>query len=109
MASSKVPARDQSKSGEPACMTTTGPGIGPSPGQVAAPTRMDGGVSRRLMDGESSVLPRLLTLKQAARYLQVSYWTVRTWTEAGKLPAVRLPGDGRLIRIERAELDRLIE
>src|SRR5437016_2443400 len=81
----------------------------PSAGQVAAQTSMDGGVSRRPLDREPSALPRLLTLKQAANYLQVSYWTVRGWTEAGKLPAVRLPGDGRLIRIERAALDRLIE
>jgi len=50
----------------------------------------------------------LLTLRQAADYLAVSYWTVRSWADAGKLPVVRLPGDGRLVRVERAELERLI-
>jgi excisionase family DNA binding protein len=54
------------------------------------------------------VLPVLLTLRQAAVYLSVSYWTVRAWVEAGKLPAVRLPGDGRLVRVERVVLERLI-
>ncbi len=53
--------------------------------------------------------PRLLTMRQAATYLAVSYWTVRSWVESGKMRAVRLPGDGRLLRIEVAELDRLVE
>jgi len=53
--------------------------------------------------------PRLLTMRQAAEYLAVSYWTVRSWVESGKMRAVRLPGDGRLIRIEVTELDRLVE
>ena len=46
-------------------------------------------------------------MRQAAEYLAVSYWTVRGWVESGKLSPVRL-GE-RLIRIERADLDRLIE
>ncbi|MHC4278016.1 MAG: excisionase family DNA-binding protein [Planctomycetota bacterium] len=48
-------------------------------------------------------------MRQAAEYLAVSYWTVRNWVESGKMRAVRLPGDGRLLRIEVAELDRLVE
>ena len=68
----------------------------PRLGSVRAPTR-------------AMVAPRLLTMRQAAEYLGVSYWTVRSWVESGKLRAVRLPGDGRLIRIEIAELDRLVE
>jgi excisionase family DNA binding protein len=59
-------------------------------------------------DRTSSASPALLTLRQAADYLAVSYWTVRSWADAGKLPVVRLPGDGRLVRVERAELERLI-
>ena len=51
----------------------------------------------------------LLTMREAADYLSVSYWTIRTWVDKGKLRAVRLPGDGRLVRIEVDELDRLIE
>lgn len=69
---------------------------------------MDKGTPRRTEHRAGSVHPRLLTLRQAAAYLAVSYWTVRHWVDVGKLPAVRLPGDGRLLRIEVAELDRLI-
>jgi len=94
-------ARDQAESGEP--------GSGPSLGKVTTRTCMNSGPARRPLDRESSALPRLLTLRQAADYIQVSYWTVRSWVEAGVLPAVRLPGDGRLLRVERRELDRLIE
>ncbi len=47
-------------------------------------------------------------MRQAGQYLAVSYWTIRTWVESGKLHAVRLPGGGRLLRIEITELDRLI-
>jgi excisionase family DNA binding protein len=64
--------------------------------------------ARRPLHRESSVLPALLTLKQAADYLAVSYWTVRSWADAGRLRVVRLPGDGRLLRVERVELERLI-
>ncbi len=52
---------------------------------------------------------RLMTLRDAAQYLSVSYWTVRAWVESGRLPAVRLPGGGRLIRVEIAALDRLVD
>jgi excisionase family DNA binding protein len=38
----------------------------------------------------------------------VNYWTVRTWVEHGRLPHVRLPGQ-RLLRIDRADLDRFLE
>jgi len=69
---------------------------------------MNSGSERSPMDTQSTA-PRLLTLREAADYLAVSYWTVRSWVEAGKLAAVRLPGDGRLLRIERSVLDRLIE
>jgi excisionase family DNA binding protein len=63
------------------------------------------GRNRRQVDSTSSAL---LTLREAAAYLAVSYWTVRSWVEVGKLPSVRLPGDGRLVRVERAALDALI-
>ena len=63
----------------------------------------------RAKPGPGSVLPRLLTMRQAAAYLSVSYWTIRYWVESGKLRAVRLPGDGRLLRIEVTELDRLVK
>jgi excisionase family DNA binding protein len=46
-------------------------------------------------------------MRQAGDLLSVSYWTVRAWVDAGTLPAVRLPG-GRLVRVELAEVERLI-
>ena len=67
--------------------------------------RVGAGRLPRALDAE---FPALFTLRQAAAYLAVSYWTVRAWVDAGKLAALRLPGDGRLVRVERAELDRLI-
>ncbi len=70
---------------------------------------MNTGDSMRAKPGPGSVLPRLLTMRQAAIYLSVSYWKIRHWVESGKLRAVRLPGDGRLVRIEIEELHRLFE
>ncbi len=65
--------------------------------------------SQRGQQRKGSVRPvRLVTMRQAAEYLAVSYWTIRHWVDSGKLRAVRLPGDGRLLRIELDELDRLI-
>jgi excisionase family DNA binding protein len=54
------------------------------------------------------VVPRLLTYQQAADYLAVSYWTVRSWAEAGRLAVVRLPGS-RLLRIERTAIDQFVD
>ncbi len=70
---------------------------------------MNTGDPMRAKPGPGSVLPHLLTMRQAAAYLSVSYWTIRYWVESGKLRAVRLPGDGRLLRIEVTELDRLVK
>jgi len=86
----------------------TGETLGHGAGHGVAEPRAASRAARRTLDTQSSVLPALLTLKQAAEYLAISYWTVRSWVDAGKLPAVRLPGDGRLVRVERAELERLI-
>lgn len=63
---------------------------------------------------------RLLNLRQAARYLNCSYWSVRDYVLVGLLPHVALPalrpraGDrskGRLRRvlIDRADLDAFVE
>jgi excisionase family DNA binding protein len=67
------------------------------------------GRAPRSLARQSSALPRFLTLRQAASYLAVSAGTVRGWVASGTLPTVRLPGGGKLLWIERAALDRLIE
>ena len=86
---------------------------GPSAGQVRPRARTNSGDAARRVDHESTA-PRLLTLQEAAAYASVSYWTIRSWIERGVLQVVRLPAvrpgaDGRLVRVERAALDRLIE
>jgi excisionase family DNA binding protein len=86
----------------------TGETLGHGAGHGVVEPRVVSRTTRRAVDTQSSALPALLTLKQAAAHLAISYWTIRSWVDAGKLPAVRLPGDGRLVRVERAELERLI-
>jgi excisionase family DNA binding protein len=85
------------------------PQPGQSPGQSALQRPVEASSHKRTRDSQSSVLPRLLTMRQAGDYLAVSYWTVRSWVESGQIPAVRLPGGGKLLRIDRADLDALIE
>ena len=82
---------------------------GHSPG-TAAPQVSDGaGVSRHAEDCLSA---RLLGLHEAARYLNLSYWTVSELVNAGTIPRVRLPLNGardlRRVLVDRADLDRLI-
>src|SRR5262245_10221176 len=59
---------------------------------------------------------RLLDLKAAGVYLNVSYWTMRDLVFAGVIPSVKIPcpraGDGRAIRrilVDRRDLDAFIE
>ncbi len=88
-----------------------------SPSGLAGYSRTDGLIqsaanrtdSAKGLGQRSNVRPRLVSMREAAQYLSVSYWTIRGWVESGKLRAVRLPGGGKLIRIELAELDRLVE
>lgn len=51
---------------------------------------------------------RLITLQSAAEQLGVSEKSVRRYVALGKLPAYRV-GGRRLLRIDEADLDRLIE
>jgi excisionase family DNA binding protein len=51
-------------------------------------------------------MPNLLTRKQVAEYLKVSYLTVYRWEQAGKLPALRI-GAGS-IRYRHADVDQFI-
>lgn len=65
-----------------------------------------------------SVAPaaRVLSLKDAAVYLGVSYWTVRDLVLGGHIPTVRIPvpgsHDGRSLRrilVDRRDLDAFID
>jgi excisionase family DNA binding protein len=80
---------------------------GHGPGHGDPQPRATKGRTQRTPDAQSSA-SALLTLRDAAAYLSVSYWTVRAWVDSGRLPSVRLPGDGRLVRVERSALDALI-
>jgi len=80
---------------------------GQSEGKVTSRARMNGGDSKGAGDGKSSAPAGLMTIQDVADYTKVSYWTVRTWVEHGKLPVLRLPG--RLIRIRPAALERFLE
>lgn len=51
--------------------------------------------------------PRLLTAQQAADYLGVSHWTIRSLSWAGALASVRL--GKRQLRWDLHDLDRFIE
>ena len=47
--------------------------------------------TRSQPEGDAAPAPRLLDANTAARYLGVSYWTLRDWCTAGLIPAVVLP------------------
>jgi hypothetical protein len=84
-----------------------------------------GDMSRRVLDKLSSgegrqVQQRLLSVKQAAQYMGISFWTMRDYVLAGHIPIVELwplrPREGERpkqtlhrVLIDRVELDRLIE
>jgi len=67
--------------------------------------------------------PRLLDVHQAAAYLNVSFWTLREFLNAGSIPTVRLPRPHtarmrkrrpltdtvRRLLIDRRDLDALVE
>lgn len=67
-----------------------------------------------------ATLPRLISMKEAASYLGVSFWTVREWVLGGHLPSVRLPplrrreGEAqreclRRVLIDREQIDAFVE
>jgi hypothetical protein len=103
---------------------------GHSAGTATMETIESTNVIRGKKDSESfepSIVPRLLDLHNAARYMSLSYWTVRDLVNAGQLPAVKVPcmftwnskkkmrvrvNDGRSVRrvlLDRLDLDRFIE
>lgn len=54
------------------------------------------------------MMPRLLTLKQAAQYLGLTVWAMRERIWAGQIPVVQFP-DGRKQYVDRQDLDIFIE
>lgn len=64
--------------------------------------------------------PRLLNLRQAAKYLGCSFWTIRDYVLQGLIPVVHLPAlrarpgarqreSLRRVVIDRADLDKFVE
>ena len=54
----------------------------------------------------TDITPTLLTAQQAAQFLAVSERTIWNLVKDGRLPAVRF---GRILRIDRADLDAFIQ
>jgi len=59
----------------------------------------------RALDSPSHA-PRLLSVKEAAAYLSVSPWTIRSLGWNGEIPEVKI---GRRVLYDRLDLDRFIE
>ena len=92
--------------------TSAPPRAGASdPSPQAFTTPPDGAVPGSV-PAAPALAPRLLTLRQAASYMSLSTWTVRTWLARGVLPAVRLPGEGpallRRLLVDVEDLHALI-
>lgn len=55
---------------------------------------------------------RLVDVKEAARFLGISPWTIRRLIDSGTLPCVRLPNGGssavRRLLIDRDDLEKLV-
>lgn len=50
---------------------------------------------------------QLLTVAEVAQYLRVKPWTIYTWAEQGRIPAVKLAG--RRWRFRRRLIDRWLD
>jgi excisionase family DNA binding protein len=61
-----------------------------------------------MLNAVAEAPPRLLTVAQAADYLQVSIDTVRRWCRTGELRCITL-GDRAGYRIRQEDLDRFLE
>jgi len=58
------------------------------------------------MVGQTNVLPRLLSYKDAEIYMSLSYWSLRTLVVNGEIPHVRF---GKRILLDRLALDEWVE
>jgi excisionase family DNA binding protein len=59
------------------------------------------------MSSFQAITPRLLNIREAARYLGCAVWQLRHLEWAGEIPSVR--NLGRRILFDRADLDRLVD
>ncbi len=64
------------------------------------------GLQDRTMVGQTNVLPRLLSYKDAGIYMSLSYWSLRTLVVNGEIPHVRF---GKRILLDRLALDEWVE
>jgi len=55
--------------------------------------------------GPQEVSARLLDLREAARLLGISYWTLRTLIFSGQIPYVRI---GRRLLVDHVDVDQFI-
>ena len=59
--------------------------------------------------------PRLLDTKQAAAYMNISYWALRSMVKQGHIPVVNLPSKKylskpfRRVRIDKSDLDAWLD
>jgi excisionase family DNA binding protein len=49
-----------------------------------------------------------MTVREVAELLRLNQMTIRLWIDAGKLPAVRVGGGRRRVRVLRSGLDALL-
>lgn len=82
----KIPVKDR----------LNGHGLDPQP--------PDGGRPRRPL--ASLIVPRLLSQREAATYLGISYWTLRDITFRGEIPHVKI---GRRILVDRVDLETYLD
>lgn len=68
------------------------------------PQTPDGGRPR--LPKARPVVPRLLSQREAAIYLGISYWTLRDLTFRGEVPYVKIR---RRILVDRLDLDAYLE
>jgi len=59
------------------------------------------------VDNQRALTPRLVNIKEAAKYLGCAVWTLRDLEWRGELPAVR--NLGRRILFDVRDLDQLIQ
>jgi excisionase family DNA binding protein len=67
---------------------------------------LQGAVEQALNDAVAA-RSSYVTVREAARYVRVTEWSIRHWIRLGRLPATK-PG-GQQFRILRSDLDKLLQ